>query len=38
MEFVIEKCVMLKMKSGKRETVEAKKVLNEENIGTLKEK
>ena len=38
MEFGIEKCAMLIMKSGKRETIEEIKLPNQENMRKLKEK
>ena len=38
MEFGIEKCAMLTMKSGKRETIEGTELTNQENIKTLREK
>ena len=37
-EFGIEKCAMLKMKSGKRETAEGIELPNQENIKTVGEK
>ena len=38
MEFGIEKCAMLIMKSGKREITEGTEVSNQERIRTLREK
>ena len=38
MEFGIEKCVILIMKSGKRETTEGRELPNQERIRILKEK